>query len=104
MKSLMTLMQCILADAGMWCCTSAARDLNTITRRVEHEGISFLTITLPQFCSDFERSLDEQRIAPTAFTSFRRRGSLPQFLGGFLELVFDRASGRLLDADRKSVV
>lgn len=97
MKSLMLLMQSVLADAGTWCCTSTTRDFKEITSRVEHEGFSFLTITLPSFCADFERSLDESQVAPSMFPSFRKRRALPLFLGGLLELVFDRSSGRLLD-------
>ncbi len=97
MKSLMSLLQCVLADASTWCCTSATRDFETISSRVEHEGLSFLTITLPTFCSDFERSLDQGQVDPDMFPSFRKRAGLPLFLGGFLDLVFDRESGLLLD-------
>lgn len=93
----MELMQRLLADASNWCCTCTTHDLRTIMRRFEHEGDSFLTITLPAFTSDFERSLDEGGVAPTMFLGFKRRGGLPQFLGGFLEQVFDRSSGRLLN-------
>jgi hypothetical protein len=97
MKSLMLLLRCVLADASTWCCTSTHLDFKTIEMRVEHEGISFLTITLPTFCADFERSLDKGYVDPAAFLSFRKRGALPLFLGGLLDLVFDRSSGLLLD-------
>lgn len=98
MKSLMLLMQNVLADAGMWCCTSTTLDFKTIERRVEHEGLSFITITLPALCSEIERSLELGGVDHAMFLSFKKRGALPQFLGGLLDQVFDRSSGRLLDA------
>jgi len=97
MKSPMELLQGILADAEMWCCTSTTRDLETITGRYEQEGESFLTITLPSFCSDFERSLDQGGVDHDMFPGFRKHRALPRFLGGLLDLVFDRCSGLLVD-------
>jgi len=97
MSSPMELMQRILQDGSIWCCTCTTRDMNYIARRFEHEGDSFLTITLPTFTADFERSLDEGGVAHASFPSFRRKRGLPLFLGGFLEQVFDRFSGRLLN-------
>ena len=104
MKSLMLLLRCVLADASTWCCTSTTLDCKTIERRVEHEGISFLTITLPTFCSDFERSLDLGCVDPAMFLSFRKRGALPLLFGGLLDLVFDRCSGLLLDKPSEDAV
>jgi len=97
MKSPIELLQAVLADAETWCCTSTTRDLKTITSRLKQEGESFLTITLPAFCSDFERGLDQKSVDHTMFLSFKKRRALPQFLGGLLDLVFDRFSGRLID-------
>jgi hypothetical protein len=96
LKSLTSLLQCILDDLGMWCCTSTDQDLKTILARIEHEGESFLTITLPNFGKDFERSLDQGFVGPTQFVGFRRSGGLPLFLGGFLDCVFERRTGALL--------
>jgi hypothetical protein len=96
LKSLTSLLQYILEDLGMWCCTSTDQDLKTILARVEHEGSSFLTITLPNFGKDFERSLDQGFVGPTQFTGFQRTGGLPRFLGGFLDCVFERSTGALL--------
>jgi hypothetical protein len=59
--------------------------------------MSFLTISLPNFGKDFEKSLDQGWVDRNLFTGFRFRAGLPQFLGGFLDRVFDRSSGRLLD-------
>ncbi len=97
MKSPMDLFRCVLADAGTWCCTCTTRDLETITSRYEHEGESFLTITLPTFCADLERALDIGKVDHTMFHSFTKHKGLPRFLGGFLDLVFDRISGLLLE-------
>lgn len=97
MKSLMTLFEQVLADAGTWCRTSTTLDLRTVQRRFENEGESFLTITLPTFCKDFERALDSGLVDHTMFLSFRKHKGLPQLFGGFLDLIFDRSSGRLLD-------
>jgi hypothetical protein len=98
MKSLMSLWSVAAQDLGSWCCTSTSADCQTARVRFEHEGVSFLTITLPAFCRDFEKSLDEGLVGPNAFLGFRRRQGLPLFLGGFLDQVFDRVSGRLLEA------
>lgn len=98
MKSLMRLLECVLADASTWCSTSTTRDFKTISRRVEHEGISFLTISLPSFCSGFERSLADGMVVPSLFLGFKKRGALPVFLRGLLERVFDASTGTLLEA------
>jgi hypothetical protein len=97
MQSHMLLMREVLAEAGTRCCTSTTRDLTTITRRYENEGMSFLTISLPKFCDDFQKSLAEGRVSSTAFQGYRKTGCLPRFLRGFTSLVFDRNSGVLLD-------
>jgi len=97
MKSLMRLLECVLADAGTWCSTSTTRDFETVTRRVEHEGISFITITLPVFCQDFESCLDIGRVDSSFFLGFKRNGALPAFLQGLLSQVFDASDGTLLE-------
>jgi hypothetical protein len=98
MKRLMSLLQQVLIEMGTWCRTSTTRDFETISSRVEHEGLSFLTITLPNFGKDFEKSLDQGYVDPSLFAGFQRRGELPVFLGGFLDHVFDRDTGLLLDS------
>lgn len=97
MKSLITLLQVVLSELGTRCGTSTRRDLKTITSRIEHEGISFLTISLPNFCTDFERSLEQGFVGNDQFIGFSWTGGLPRFLKGFLCLVFDRTTGRLLE-------
>jgi len=97
LKSLLLLWSKLAEESASWCGTSTTRDCKTVTCRSKHEGLSFLTITLPQFGKDFETSLDQCVVDPSRFAGFRRRGELPLFLGGFLDLVFDRGSGRLLN-------
>jgi hypothetical protein len=72
-------------------------DFKTVQARVKDEGDSFLTITLPNFCTDFQKSLVEGRVDRNQFQGFSFTGSLPRFLGGFFDLVFDRGTGLLLD-------
>jgi hypothetical protein len=96
-KSLIALWQEVLADAGTMCRISTTLDGKTVQRRFEHEGVSFLTITLPNFCKDFEKSLDRGYVADDVFLSFQKHAGLPTLLSGFLQLVFERGSGRLLD-------
>lgn len=94
MKSLINLYTCLLDDLGRLCSVDPARDLVTLKSRAEHEGISFFTITLPEFASSFETCLEHSRVVPTAFVGWRKTGCLPSFLRGFTELVFDQA-GRI---------
>jgi hypothetical protein len=100
MKSLMCLLREVLLDRGTWCGVSTELDLKKIELRVEREGLSFLTITLPTFGKDLEKGLDQGKVDRHLFRGFARSqgsGELPLLLGGFLGLVFDRATGRLLD-------
>jgi hypothetical protein len=96
MKSLLLLWEVAALEVGSECHASTSRDFKTVCERERHEGTSFLTITLPQFCSDFQKSLDQGFVDSTAFAGFRRRGGFPVFLSGFLSRVFSSA-GRLLD-------
>ena len=97
MKSLMLLLQAVLADASTRCCTSASLDLKKIQARVDDEGVSFLTISLANFGKDFQKSLDQGFVTHDQFKGFAFTGGLPRLFGGFLELIFDRESGRLVD-------
>lgn len=76
---------------------SDLRDLETIRSRVKSEGISFLTITLPQFAQDFERSISNGVIDSKAFRNFRKAQAIPAFLQGMLSQLFDRETGRIYD-------
>lgn len=103
MKSLMLLWQELLAEAGSRCSVSTAQDLTTVLRRVEEEGESFLTITLPTFADGLLKGLEAGKVAPKDFPSFafsrkkRESVGLPRLFRGFLELIFDSGSGQLLE-------
>lgn len=99
-------MECIYIDATMKCTADVSdlRDLETIRSRVKSEGISFLTITLPNFCNDFERSLQIGKIDSNAFRSFRKTGSIPAFLQGMISLLFNRETGRIYDKNAQKTV
>lgn len=97
MKSLVDLLAHLLLDCGRRSDAPLSRDLKTIRERVKHEGDSFLTITLPNFCRDFERCLDKGRIVPGLFLSFgKKKSGIPEFLQGLLHNVFGQ-DGVLLD-------
>ena len=97
MKSLTELWNRVSIELGTLCYVSTTRDIKTVASRLEHEGLSFLTITLADFGKCFEKSLDLGLVDHDAFPGFSRWRGLPRFLGGFLDRVFDRSSGRLLD-------
>jgi len=96
---LIELAQCIYKDACAQCTTLRPdkRDIDTLISRVKHEGLSFLTITLPSLGSDLERALDEGRIASNHFRSFRKWRTIPAFLQGMFMLVFDSGEGSVLN-------
>lgn len=97
MKSLKELWFQASLELGALCHVSTNRDFKTVAVRSEHEGLSFLTITLPQFCKSLEKGLADGHVGHDAFPGFSRVRGLPRFLGGFLDRVFDRNTGRLLD-------
>jgi hypothetical protein len=99
-SDLLEVLDCIYIDAFS---NSIAdldlRDLKTIRSRVKEEGLSFLTITLPSFARDFERSLADGFVAASSFQNFRKFGSIPAFLRGMIGLIFNHETGRIFDDD-----
>lgn len=93
----LTLYEVLIRECGELLLVDTLLDIKTIKERVESQGFSFLTISLPAFGAAFERGLDVGAVDPSDFTGFRKVGALPVFLGGFLDLVFDRSSGSILD-------
>jgi hypothetical protein len=88
-------------ELAVRCCTSATLDVKYVKSRVEHEGLSFLAITLADYGKAIERWLDQGFVVPSDASSFKtgsRHIGFPPFLGGFLGLVFDRTSGVLLES------
>jgi hypothetical protein len=64
------------------------RDFETITKRFEHEGLSFLTITLPNFHDEVMNCVRDGIITPDAFPGWKKRSGIPVFLGDFLRKLF----------------
>nr|UJQ85328.1 MAG: hypothetical protein 3 [Leviviridae sp.] len=96
MISLTALWRELAVESASWCGTSADFDCKTVEARVEVEGESFLTITLPKFGKAFERSLELGFLDYSLFSGFLRRGRLPVFLRGFVSQIFD-TQGTLLN-------
>jgi hypothetical protein len=100
-KSLTQFWRVLAVETAKGCHASASieRDIKRFNARFEHEGESFLTITLPSFGKNIERCLERGMVDPNLdFHGWKYREGLPVFLGGFLDRVFDRRSGDLLDA------
>jgi len=100
MKSLTMLWTIAANELAARCCTSTTRDIITVTSREKSEGSSFLTITLPNFGKDFEKSLDQGFVSKDIFLGWKssvKSPGIPQFLSGFLSLIFDHVNGVLLD-------
>ena len=100
MKSLMSLWSSVAMEMATRCCTSATRDIKTVVSRTEHEGLSFLAITLADYGKAIQKWLDHGQVGPKSdVPSFRwdHRTGLPRFLGGFLIRVFSPCDGALLN-------
>jgi hypothetical protein len=100
MKSLTSLWSVTANELAVRCCTSATRDISTVERRFEHEGLAFLAITLANFGKAIEKWLDQGFVVPSDCPAFKvgRLTGLPVFLRGFLGRVFDPCSGVLLES------
>ncbi len=93
-----------LAQMGI----SAHRDVATVTSRYQEKGMEFLTIILPRFGKDLERSIEAGSIASDAFSGFSRRGGRyhdrrPAFLGGLFDRIFDTDGILLEQPDWKAI-
>ncbi len=122
MKSLIELWHVVLEDLGQRCgAEGTAHDFSTVVSRAEQEGVSFLTMTLPDFGKSFERALENGRANSLLFPGWKTIPShsvscscksheewnwdmvsvwaqpIPRFLSGFMGKVFCPATGVLLD-------
>jgi len=103
MKRPTMLFKALLAQASLELCLSTERDFATIRSRFEHEGFSFLTITLPRLSDSLEQGLESGRF--TLPLGFRRgRGRLPALLQGFFNRVFDEGGTLLANACEESIL
>jgi len=97
-KSLVSLHNAVLADAGTFCTTDVRKDQETLVRRAEDEGDSLVTITLPLLGKALEQGLaTKQWPAHMVSPKWQHHGGLPAFMRGFLSRVFDAKTGYLLD-------
>jgi len=98
-SDLLEVVRVIVIDGYAQCAANVSfkRDLKTIRSRVKDEGLSFLTITLPNFARDLEQALAVGRILPEHFRMFRKYRAIPVFLQGMLARIFDLETGRLYD-------
>lgn len=98
LSNYLEVVQAVYEDSCTKCAVEVSnRDIKTIISRVKSQGISFLTITLPNFCSDFERSLDLGFVDSKFFRSFRKNRAIPAFLQGMLSRIFNMETGRIND-------
>ena len=101
MKSLMSLWSIAAHEMAARCCTSATLDIKYVESRFEHEGLSFLAITLADLGKATQKWLDQGFVVSSDVPAFKKAGPrsrLPAFLQGFYRRVFDPCSGALLDA------
>jgi len=103
MKSLVTLHLAVLQDVGLHCAINVQRDSDTLLSRWEHEGDSFLTITLPEFGKALETGLSEGSWPRHMVSGFRHHGGLPAFMRGFLSCVFSDDGNLLMNPDPESI-
>jgi hypothetical protein len=73
------------------------RDLVTVKHRLKHEGVGFLTLTLPTLNDALLRGLDEGKFTcPPGFRTIRE-GAIPVLFQGMLREVFEPSTGQLKD-------
>lgn len=82
------LLETILKQFSMDLDLSVERDVAVMRHRFEHEGFSFLSITLPKLSDALLQGIELGRF--TCPTDFSSHGSLPRLLGGFFKRVFDK--------------
>jgi len=76
-----------------------ARDLEKLRSRIEHEGYTFLSITLPTFGDALQRCLEVGHIETESFRGFKKRLGVPLLFGVFLSRIFDSSGTLLLEPD-----
>jgi len=80
------------------------RDFAYLQSRFEHEGLSFLTITLPSLSDSLESGIESGLFTlPAGFKPWRRNGTLPAFLQGLFKRVFDLDGSLRSDACAESI-
>jgi hypothetical protein len=92
--------EAVYKDAVAKCVADVSdfRDLKTIRSRIKDEGLSFLTITLPNFCRDLERALEFGVVDAKLFSRWKRAKDsvMPAFLQGITRHIFDVETGKVI--------
>lgn len=107
MKSpVLSLLEDLLADAKRFHpqAKGFAADISRCERRFEHEGLSFLTKTLPVLLDSFLEGINTgQFTCPRNFKTIPR-GRIPRLFSGIFCEVFDPYSGQLIEGDNDDVI
>lgn len=91
------LLEAVLHQCSIDLDLSVERDVKQIRHRYEHEGFSFLALTLPKLSDALLKGIESGHFScPTDFCS---HGRLPRLLGGFFKCVFDSDGVLLQDAN-----
>lgn len=79
---------------------ASSKDLKTISDRIEKEGESFLSITLPSLGAALETALEDGFLTRQSCPGFGhdRRGTLPRLFGGLFRKIFSKSGTILPDA------
>lgn len=78
---------------------SCKRDLETIRHRIRHEGLSFITITLPSLSKAIYQSFRTGKLVTPMGFSHAKGTSLPSFMIGLMKSVYDPDGLLREDAD-----
>ena len=83
---------------------STARDVREVTKRVSHEGLSFLTKTLPKLGKSLLEGLEKGLLVrPTEFKARKYEDARPAFLFSYFEKIFDDSGVLRTDACPRAI-
>jgi hypothetical protein len=100
-----TLLDRVLLNEGLQVNVAVERDIVEIRHRFEHEGVSYLTITLPSLCDALDKGLAEGRFTlPPGFRAWRKNGKLPALMSGFFKRVFNEDASLRTDPCIDSII
>lgn len=80
------------------------RDLRTISKRYSEEGVQFLTVTLPSLGKAIYRSFESKVFSTPLGFRKQRKSTLPLFLRGLWNSVYEADGSFLKDLDSSSLV
>lgn len=89
MKSQVKLLTLIIRQAGSELGIKVDKDIETLQRRSEENGMFFLDTSLPTLDDALLQGLSRGRLDPIPGYSLQSKTALPRFLNGFWKSVFD---------------